>query len=451
MQQIVAELQQVGVLVARLPSCLFQRNVNVCSVRDNLVHVVAVSIQVSIHQEISTGSRSILLRHIDTLSTNTSTSDRSLWHNHHLIVTACSVVILTSDSVGSLVICRVNITDLSRYVCSYDVGSVGFVLVTPVTCSECIRSSRVGDGTVRSDVHQLNALNNSLVDGRLAINTTLASTDYDIVLLGFPIWYGKVPRVILSFLDAYNFSGKRIRDKLNRYISPIPLSRAAFAERELTRFTWQRGKCQYVICGAGMDTFAFRNDNPNIQVFEIDHPDTQRYKLEKIRQLEWNIPSNVHYVAVDFAKDDMAAELKKAGYDPAAPSFFAILGVTYYLTLPVFEETLERIGAISSFGSKLVFDFPDDTTFSPDTAERVHRLSEITRSLGEEMQHGYALSEVSEALERHGFLLDEHNSPEKIQKRFFDGRSDGQKAYENIHFILAKKGDRFNESYYLYI
>ena len=250
---------------------------------------------------------------------------------------------------------------------------------------------------------------------------------------------------------AYTFSRKRIRDKLNRYISPIPLSRAAFAERELTRFTWQRGKCQYVICGAGMDTFAFRNDNPNIQVFEIDHPDTQRYKLEKIRQLEWNIPSNVHYVAVDFAKDDMAAELKKAGYDPAAPSFFAILGVTYYLTLPVFEETLERIGAISSFGSKLVFDFPDDTTFSPDTAERVHRLSEITRSLGEEMQHGYALSEVSEALERHGFLLDEHNSPEKIQKRFFDGRSDGQKAYENIHFILAKKGDRFNESYYLYI
>ena len=250
---------------------------------------------------------------------------------------------------------------------------------------------------------------------------------------------------------AYNFSGKRIRDKLNRYISPIPLSRAAFAERELTRFTWQRGECQYVICGAGMYTFAFRNDNPNIRIFEIDHPDTQRYKLEKIRSLEWNIPANVSYVAVDFAKDDMAAELKKAGYDPAAPSFFAILGVTYYLTLPVFEETLEKIGAISSFGSKLVFDFPDDTTFAPGTAERVHRLSEITRSLGEEMQHGYALSEVSEALERHGFLLDEHNSPERIQKRFFDGRADGQQAFENIHFILAKKGDRFNDSYYLYI
>ena len=250
---------------------------------------------------------------------------------------------------------------------------------------------------------------------------------------------------------AYFFSGARIKDKLNKYISPIPLSRAAFTERELSMFTRERGECQYVICGAGMDTFAFRNENPNIKVFEIDHPDTQRYKLERIRQLEWNIPKNVHYVAVDFSKDDMAAELTKAGYDPSAPSFFAILGVTYYLTLPVFEETLERISAVSSFGSKVAFDFPDDTTFRKDAPERAHTLSQITASLGEPMKHGYSVEQVNEALGRHGFLIDEHESPEKIQNRFFNGRTDGQKAYENIHFILAKKGDNFNESYYLYI
>lgn len=254
-----------------------------------------------------------------------------------------------------------------------------------------------------------------------------------------------------AFDPAHTFSGEQIRDKLNEYISPIPLSRAAFAERELARFAWERGDCQYVICGAGMDTFAFRNENPHIRIFEIDHPDTQRYKLERIRKLEWNIPANVRYVAVDFSKDDMAAKLKQAGYDPAAPTFFAILGVTYYLTLPVFEETLERISAIASFGSKLVFDFPDDTTFRQDTVSRVHTLSDITASLGEPMLHGYSVLEVNEALEHHGFLVDDHASPKKIQKRFFDGRTDGQNAYENIHFILAKKGDHFNESYYLYI
>ena len=88
---------------------------------------------------------------------------------------------------------------------------------------------------------------------------------------------------------------------------------------------------------------------------------------------------------------------------------------------------------------------PSESSELPDSSE----LSE-SPELSESSEDS-SLSEVSEALERHGFLLDEHNSPEKIQKRFFDGRSDGQKAYENIHFILAKKGDRFNESYYLYI
>jgi len=253
------------------------------------------------------------------------------------------------------------------------------------------------------------------------------------------------------FDQAYSFSGMRILNKLNRYISPIPLSRAAFAERELVRFSRERGDCQYVICGAGMDTFAFRNDNPKIKTFEIDHPDTQRYKLEKIKKLEWNIPANVRFVAVDFSKDDMAMELKKAGYDPNAPSFFAILGVTYYLTLPVFEETLERIGAISAVGSKLVFDFPDETTLRDDTSERVSTLSGITESLGETMLHGYSVPEVDEALTRHGFIIDEHATPKKIQERFFENRDDGQSAFENIHFILAKRGDKFNESYYLYI
>ncbi len=183
------------------------------------------------------------------------------------------------------------------------------------------------------------------------------------------------------FDPAYSFSGKDISDVLNTFISPIPLSRASFAERELWRFAYDRGECQYVICGAGMDTFAFRNDDPKIKVFEIDHPDTQRYKLKRIRELEWNIPKNVKYVSVDFTSDHMGNELRKAGFDPKMPSFFAILGVSYYLSLSVFEETIRTIGQNSSFASKLLFDFPDDTTFGAEAAERVKILTEITAGL----------------------------------------------------------------------
>ena len=64
-------------------------------------------------------------------------------------------------------------------------------------------------------------------------------------------------------------------------------------------------KCQYVICGAGMDTFAFRNDDPKIKIYELDHPDTGRYKRERIRELEWNIPKNLVFVPIDFSKEDM--------------------------------------------------------------------------------------------------------------------------------------------------
>ena len=93
----------------------------------------------------------------------------------------------------------------------------------------------------------------------------------------------------------YSFDPERIVHTLNRYITPIPLSRIAFAEQKLVQFAEKYGVCQYVICGAGMDTFAFRNDNPNIRIFELDHPDTGRYKQERIRELEWNIPSNLTF------------------------------------------------------------------------------------------------------------------------------------------------------------
>ena len=240
-----------------------------------------------------------------------------------------------------------------------------------------------------------------------------------------------------------HFYGGNVYPKLEEYISPIPLSRIAFAEQELTRFAEENGVCQYVICGAGMDTFAFRNDNRDIRVFELDHPDTQRYKTERVKELEWTIKENVRYVAIDFSKDDMVEVLMQAGYDPSLPSFFSILGVTYYLTLPVFEKTIENIGRIAKPGSRVVFDFPDETTFAGGGTERVHRLTEITAKLGEPMQHGFSTDEITDALGRHGFGIAIHETPERVQRHYFASRSDSQKAYENIHLIEAVKQEDF--------
>lgn len=258
--------------------------------------------------------------------------------------------------------------------------------------------------------------------------------------------YEEVGQLIENGFDVgkidknYTFSSEKILSTLNRFISPIPISRIAFAEKKLLEFAEGKDKCQYVICGAGMDTFAFRNSNPNIKIFELDHPDTGRYKKERIKELEWIVPQNVSFVPIDFAVDDMTEVLINAGFDPAVPSFFAILGVTYYLTLDVFEQTIEKIGKISAEGSKIIFDYPDETTLSEESAERVKILSDITEKLGETMLHGYSYEEVSKTLGKHGFKVEEHDTPQMIQKTYFENRNDNIKAFENIHFIVSIKG-----------
>lgn len=221
---------------------------------------------------------------------------------------------------------------------------------------------------------------------------------------------------------------------LNEYIAPIPLSRISFAEQRLIQFSREHEDCQYVICGAGMDTFAFRNDNPQIQIFELDHPDTQNYKLNRVRELRWNIPKNVRYVPVDFEIGNMKEALFKAGFRPELPTFFSILGVTYYLELPVFEETVRNIAELSAKGNVLVFDYPDKVT-SDESHVRILRLAEITALLGEEMKDGYSYSSLNNALENHRFTVERHMTPEDIQNTYFENRIDNVRAFENVHFI----------------
>ena len=247
--------------------------------------------------------------------------------------------------------------------------------------------------------------------------------------------YDSIYELISSGLDgSQQFSREDTEQIISEYFAPIPLSRIHFNESRLADFAKANGKVQYVICGAGSDTFAFRNDNEDIEIFEIDHPDTQRYKLEKIRKLEWNLRPNVHYVPVDFEKERMCDKLLASGFDPNVKTFFSILGVTYYLTLDVFTDTLNQMAELSALGSELVFDYPIKTGVFP---RRVERLELMTEALGEIMRGGYDYNEVSRALYGLGFQIDTYMPPEKVQKEYFDGRADDLKAFENVSLISA--------------
>lgn len=249
-------------------------------------------------------------------------------------------------------------------------------------------------------------------------------------LMGWETYESVKEQILRDYTDG---TREGLTSFLNTYFAPIPLSRLRFTESRLRKFA-ENEPVQYVICGAGADSFSFRNANPQIEVFEVDHPDTQRYKLRRIHELEWNVPKNVHFVPVDFEKETMIEGLLKAGFRTGRKTFFSILGVSYYLTLPVFTGTLEQIAALSSLGSVLAFDFP---LRGGDFPPRVAHLEKITHDLGEKMQGGFTYNEVSRALYALGFQIDTYLTPDKVQETYFNGREDGLTAFENVSLLSA--------------
>src|ERR1700678_242729 len=107
--------------------------------------------------------------------------------------------------------------------------------------------------------------------------------------------------------------------------------RSRYAEDELARAVAQ-GVSQYVVLGAGLDTFAYRNSHPGLRVFEVDHPATQAWKREQLEAAEIPLPSSLAFVPVDFERRSLEAGIKESGFDVNAPAFFSWLGVTPYLT-----------------------------------------------------------------------------------------------------------------------
>ena len=123
-----------------------------------------------------------------------------------------------------------------------------------------------------------------------------------------------------------------VRKLVNAHIAPSPLCRAAYTEQAL-KTAALTGTKQYVVLGAGLDTFALRELEflSKNKVFEVDHPLTQKGKRERFARAGWTIPDNLTFVPVDFTKDSLTERLTAAGFDPSVKSFFSWLGVTYYL------------------------------------------------------------------------------------------------------------------------
>ena len=228
---------------------------------------------------------------------------------------------------------------------------------------------------------------------------------------------------------------------VNVHIAPSPLCRAAYAEQSLKTAVLS-GTKQYVILGAGLDTFAFREPAflTKHKVFEVDHPLTQADKKERIARAGWTVPENLKFIPVDFAKDCLTDRLIDGGFNPKEKSFFSWLGVTYYLSLDAINKTLAELSALCADGSSLVFDYPDENFFSA-TEKRVQNTVMMAKAGGEPMQSAFSYGELEKLLENHGFLIYELLNPNDIQKQIIDSVGANIKAFEHVNYCLAvKKG-----------
>jgi len=222
-------------------------------------------------------------------------------------------------------------------------------------------------------------------------------------------------------------------------LAPTPLARARYCEDMLMNAV-RLGAKQYVILGAGMDTFAYRNPEllSKIHVFEVDHPDTQKFKKQKVDGAGWDVPDNLHYVPMDFTKDSLPDELKKAGFDNDKITFFSWLGVTYYLTKDDNVNMMKTVSSLSAEGSSLLFDYADDEFLASDV-KRVQNQIAMAGAAGEPMQDGYSYTGLEKTLADYGLLLYEHLTASDIEKRFFADRTDNLHAFEHINYALAVK------------
>ena len=230
-----------------------------------------------------------------------------------------------------------------------------------------------------------------------------------------------------------------LRKLVNVHIAPSPLCRAAYTEQAL-KTAALTGTKQYVILGAGLDTFAFREPEflSKHKAFEVDHPLTQKDKLERIHRAGWTVPDNLAFAPVDFAKDSLTERLTAAGFDPSVKSFFSWLGVTYYLSAEAIGKTLAELSSLCAEGSTLVFDYPDENFFDA-SEKRVQNTIMMAKAGGEPMKTAFSYGELEKLLETHGFLIYELLTPDEIQKDVIDKAGADLKAFEHVNYCLAVK------------
>ncbi len=229
---------------------------------------------------------------------------------------------------------------------------------------------------------------------------------------------------------------ERASHKVARDFRGFMAARSRYAEDLLAKAV-AAGVEQYVVLGAGLDTFAYRNPHRTVRVFEVDFPATQEWKRAKLAEAKIMEPENVTFVPLDFEHHTIAQGLADAGFDARKPAFFGWLGVVPYLTRAAFRATLGAIGRLPA-GSGVCFDYALD----PETLSLARRpvfdaLAARVAAAGEPFRIFFTPEELEAELRRAGFTRVEQTDSDRLNELYFHGRSDGLKLSAEALGMLA--------------
>jgi methyltransferase (TIGR00027 family) len=232
---------------------------------------------------------------------------------------------------------------------------------------------------------------------------------------------------------ALRLVGPGYRGKIGRASHPVGRDlrafmavRSRYVEDQLAEFV-ARGGSQYVVLGAGLDTFAYRNPYPGLRIFEVDFPATQQDKRAMLAEAAIAVPGNLTFVPLDLEHHTLAEDLAAAGFDAGWPAFFGWLGVIPYLPRETFRATLGTIARLPA-GSGVGFDY----AIAPETLSAVGRtafdaLAERVAAAGEPFQLFFTPEEIEAELRRAGFQRFEQLDYRELNERYFRDRADGLK------------------------
>jgi methyltransferase (TIGR00027 family) len=184
--------------------------------------------------------------------------------------------------------------------------------------------------------------------------------------------------------------------------------RARYTEDRLAEGV-RRGVRQYIILGAGLDTFAYRSELANqVRVFEVDHPATQESKRRRLAEAGVAEPENVAYIAADLAVDPLIERLVSGGFDLARPAVVSWLGVTMYLDASAVAATLAALGGLAT-GTEIIVEYMVPAELrDADGQTYVDLVTPFAAERGEPWLGFFSPDEMSTLLTGHGFGSVEH-------------------------------------------